>query len=61
MHGDRVQTFDDLRLAMAFALAGLRVPGIVIENPGCVAKSFPEFFDVLAQVGHNIGGVRSET
>jgi 3-phosphoshikimate 1-carboxyvinyltransferase len=61
MHGDRVQTYDDHRMAMAFALAGLRVPGIVIENPGCVAKSFPEFFDVLAQVGHNIGGVRSET
>lgn len=51
VHGGLVQTYDDHRMAMAFAIAGLRVPGIVIENPGCVAKSFPGFFDVLAQVG----------
>jgi 3-phosphoshikimate 1-carboxyvinyltransferase len=34
-------------MAMAFALIGLRVPGMIIENPGCVSKSFPAFFDVL--------------
>ncbi|GAB4529511.1 MAG: 3-phosphoshikimate 1-carboxyvinyltransferase [Anaerolineales bacterium] len=43
-----VRTYDDHRIAMAFALIGLRVPGIVIENPGCVAKTFPEYFEVLS-------------
>jgi 3-phosphoshikimate 1-carboxyvinyltransferase len=32
---------------MAFSLIGLRVPGIEIENPECVAKTFPNFFEVL--------------
>jgi 3-phosphoshikimate 1-carboxyvinyltransferase len=43
-----IDTYDDHRMAMAFALVGLRVPGIAIENPGCVAKTFPGYFDVLA-------------
>ena len=42
-----VRTYDDHRIAMAFALVALRVPGIVIENPGCVAKTFPGYFEVL--------------
>ncbi len=42
-----VQTYNDHRMAMAFSLIGLRVPGITIENPGCVSKTFPEFFNVL--------------
>jgi 3-phosphoshikimate 1-carboxyvinyltransferase len=42
-----VKTYNDHRMAMAFSLIGLRVPGITIENPGCVSKTFPEFFDVL--------------
>jgi 3-phosphoshikimate 1-carboxyvinyltransferase len=46
-HGGRIRTFDDHRIAMSFALAGLRVPGVVIEDPGCVAKTFPGFFDAL--------------
>jgi 5-enolpyruvylshikimate-3-phosphate synthase len=36
---------------MAAAVVGLRVPGIVIQNPGVVAKSFPRFFDRLAELG----------
>jgi len=32
-------------MAMSFALAGLRVPGVVIKDPGCVSKTFPDFFD----------------
>ena len=32
---------------MAFALMGLKVPGIEIENPGCVSKTFPDYFEVL--------------
>ncbi len=42
-----IETYDDHRMAMAFALVGLRVPGVRITNPGCVAKTFPRFFEVL--------------
>jgi 3-phosphoshikimate 1-carboxyvinyltransferase len=42
-----VQTYDDHRIAMSFAVTGLRAPGIRIVNPSCVSKTFPEFFDVL--------------
>ncbi len=45
--GGAVATYDDHRMAMSFALLGLRTPGIVIEDPGCVAKTFPEFFEVF--------------
>jgi len=44
LHGASIPTFNDHRIAMSFALAGLCVPGIKIENPGCVDKSFPEFW-----------------
>jgi len=43
-------TYNDHRMAMSFALIGLRVPGITIENPTCVAKTFPDFFEVLEKV-----------
>jgi len=43
----RVETYDDHRIAMSFALVGLRVPGVEIADPSCVAKTFPEFFSVL--------------
>jgi 3-phosphoshikimate 1-carboxyvinyltransferase len=42
-----IQTYNDHRMAMSFSLIGLRVPGITIENPGCVSKTFPNFFEVL--------------
>lgn len=42
--GGAVDTYDDHRMAMSFAIAGLRVPGVVIVNPGCVAKTFPDFW-----------------
>lgn len=42
-----VQTYDDHRMAMAFALIGLRRPGVEVADPGCVAKTFPSFWDVL--------------
>jgi 3-phosphoshikimate 1-carboxyvinyltransferase len=45
-----VQTYNDHRMAMAFALIGLRVPGVTIENPGCVSKTFPDYFHVLEQL-----------
>lgn len=46
----RVRTYDDHRMAMSFALLGLRHPGIVIEDPGCTAKTFPNYFDVLERL-----------
>ncbi len=42
-----VRTYNDHRMAMAFALVGARAPGVMIENPGCVSKTFPDYFDVL--------------
>jgi 3-phosphoshikimate 1-carboxyvinyltransferase len=45
LHGGRVATHDDHRMAMAAALIGLRVPGVEVENPGCVVKSFPSFWE----------------
>lgn len=42
-----VQTYDDHRMAMSFAILGCVAPGIVIDNPGCVAKTFPDFFERL--------------
>jgi len=45
LHPGTVETYDDHRLAMAFAVTGLRQPGLRINNPQCVAKTYPEFFD----------------
>lgn len=42
-----IKTYNDHRMAMAFSLIGLRVSGVTIENPGCVSKTFPNFFEVL--------------
>lgn len=47
LRGASVHTYDDHRIAMSFSLAGLRVPGVRIEDPGCVAKTFPDFFEQL--------------
>ena len=43
----RPSTYDDHRVAMSFALAGLRVPGIIIENPLCCKKTFEGYFETL--------------
>jgi 3-phosphoshikimate 1-carboxyvinyltransferase len=42
-----IRTYDDHRMAMAFSLIGLRTEGIDIENPACVSKTFPDYFEVL--------------
>jgi 3-phosphoshikimate 1-carboxyvinyltransferase len=42
-----IETYDDHRMAMSFAITGLRSPGIKIKDPGCVSKTFPDFFDRL--------------
>ena len=42
--GPPIETYDDHRMAMAFALAGLRIPGVVIRDPACVSKTWPDYF-----------------
>jgi 3-phosphoshikimate 1-carboxyvinyltransferase len=50
LHGAEIETYNDHRMAMSMALIGLRVPGIVITNPGCVAKTYPGFWDDLEKL-----------
>jgi 3-phosphoshikimate 1-carboxyvinyltransferase len=45
-----IDTYDDHRVAMCFSLAALGGVAVRINNPGCVAKTFPEYFDVLASI-----------
>lgn len=45
--GVAVDTYNDHRMAMSLALVGLKVPGVVIRNPGCVAKTYPGFWQDL--------------
>lgn len=47
LHGAPIETYNDHRMAMSMALAGLKVPGIVIKNPACVGKTYPDFFSDL--------------
>ena len=44
LHGARVETYQDHRMAMSLALVGLRVPGVTILNPACTEKTYPHFF-----------------
>lgn len=46
-HGARIETYDDHRIAMSFAVAGLATPGVVILDETCVGKSFPTFWEVF--------------
>ncbi|WP_214483482.1 3-phosphoshikimate 1-carboxyvinyltransferase [Bacillus sp. SM2101] len=46
-----LQSYDDHRVAMALSLIGSRVEGIMIENPGCVSKTCPTYFDLLKELG----------
>jgi 3-phosphoshikimate 1-carboxyvinyltransferase len=46
-HGARIETYNDHRMAMSFAVAGLKVHDIYIENESCVSKSFPNFWEVF--------------
>ena len=48
LHGAEIETYDDHRMAMCFAILGLKIPGIKIKNPACVKKTFPNFFQKLA-------------
>ena len=49
-----IQTYEDHRMAMAFAIVGTRIPGIVIDNPLCCWKTFENYFDILLNLNLNI-------
>jgi 3-phosphoshikimate 1-carboxyvinyltransferase len=53
-----VQTYDDHRMAMSFALVGLMAPGIQIADPGCVAKTFPGYWDALDRLRTVVPGAQ---
>jgi len=46
----RINTYDDHRIAMSFAILGLRCGNLIIENPACVEKSYPEFWEHLENI-----------
>lgn len=47
----RIETYEDHRIAMSLALAGLRIGGIVILDPDCVGKTYPGYWDALRALG----------
>jgi len=51
-HGGKIDTYGDHRMAMSFALAGLKTPGIIIRDEMCVEKSFPDFWKVFKSLYH---------
>ncbi len=53
LHGAEIETYNDHRMAMCFAILGLKVPGIRLKNPSCVKKTFPNFFQKLAAAPPN--------
>ena len=56
LNGAEIETYHDHRMAMCFAILGLKVPGIKIKNPACVKKTFPNFFQKLAAAPpHGLG------
>jgi 3-phosphoshikimate 1-carboxyvinyltransferase len=56
LHGAEIETYDDHRMGMCFAILGLKVPGIKLKNPACVKKTFPNFFQKLAgKPPHGLG------
>jgi 3-phosphoshikimate 1-carboxyvinyltransferase len=50
-HDTRIKTYHDHRIAMSFALAGLRIPGITILDPACTGKTYPEYWSMLESLG----------
>jgi len=50
LHGAAIDTYRDHRMAMAFALVGLRIPGVVIRDPACVSKTWPDYFEALERL-----------
>ena len=50
LRGAAIDTYNDHRMAMSFALASLRIPGVTIRDPGCTAKTYPNFFEDLKRL-----------
>jgi 3-phosphoshikimate 1-carboxyvinyltransferase len=50
LHGGEIDPRGDHRIAMAFAVLGLRVPGIIVRDPRCVRKSWPSFWSVVEEM-----------
>ena len=51
-----IETYNDHRMAMGFSLMGLKIPGIVINDPGCCSKTFENYFEVLDSIIEVIKG-----
>lgn len=51
-----IDTFADHRIAMSFALAGLKIGGVTILDPGCVAKTYPDYWRALGSLGVRFEG-----
>jgi 3-phosphoshikimate 1-carboxyvinyltransferase len=47
----RIETYHDHRIAMSFALMGLKLPGVTILDPACTGKTYPAYWDMLASLG----------
>lgn len=58
LRGALIETYQDHRMAMCFAILGLKVPGVRLQNPACVKKTFPNFFQKLAEPPPHGLGVR---
>lgn len=54
LQGAEVETYNDHRMAMSLALVGLKVPGVVVKDPGCTRKTYPHFF-------HDLDSLRQST
>lgn len=50
LHGASIECYNDHRIAMAFSVLGLKVPGIIIKDEKCVEKSFADFYKVLRKI-----------
>ena len=50
LHGCEIDTYEDHRVAMSFAMAGLIIDGVIIDNPMCCRKTFENYFDVLESI-----------
>ncbi|MCI0339706.1 MAG: 3-phosphoshikimate 1-carboxyvinyltransferase [Planctomycetales bacterium] len=61
LRGATIETYGDHRIAMAFALVGLRVPGVLVRDPGCVAKTYPEFWTDLERLRTSAAATRRHT
>ncbi len=51
LHGNIIETYNDHRMAMCFAVAGSKIPHIKVKNPICVQKTYPMFWEDLSSIG----------